>query len=124
MSLVEAASPRMAELIDLNVGWTEIASGCVFTEGPLWVAAEGAFYFSDMPGDTRRRWTAADGVEVVASPSNKVNGTTLDRDGRQVIGEHSTSSVVPLTLLDGLATTSTPSAAVHLRRVSPGMSLK
>jgi gluconolactonase len=96
MSLVEAASPRMAELIDLNAAWTEIASGCVFTEGPLWVAAENAFYFSDMPGDTRRRWTAADGVEVIASPSNKVNGTTLDGDGRQVVCEHSTSSVVRL----------------------------
>ena len=96
MSLVEAASPRMADLIDLNASWTEIASGCMFTEGPLWVAAEEAFYFSDMPGDTRRRWTAADGVDVVASPSNKVNGTTLDGDGRQVICEHSTSSVVRL----------------------------
>ena len=91
MSLVEAASPRMADLIDLNAGWTEIASGCMFTEGPFWVAAENAFYFSDMPGDTRRKWTAAGGVEVVASPSNKVNGTTLDGDGRQVICEHSTS---------------------------------
>ena len=96
MSLVEAASPRMADLIDLNAGWTEIASGCMFTEGPLWVAAENAFYFSDMPGDTRRKWTAAGGVEVVASPSNKVNGTTLDGDGRQVICEHSTSSLVRL----------------------------
>ena len=62
----------------------------------MWVAAENAFYFSDMPGDTRRKWTAAGGVEVVASPSNKVNGTTLDGDGRHVICEHSTSSVVRL----------------------------
>jgi gluconolactonase len=96
MSLVEAASPRMAELIDLDATPTEIANGCKFTEGPLWVAAERAFYFSDMPGDTRRKWSAAGGVEVVASPSNKVNGTTLDADGRQVICEHSTSSVVRL----------------------------
>ena len=96
MSLVEAASPRMADLIDLNAGWTKIASGCMFTEGPLWVAAEEAVYFSDMPGDTRRKWTAAGGVEVVASPSNKVNGTTLDGEGRHVICEHSTSSVVRL----------------------------
>ena len=68
MSLVQAASPKMGDLIDLNAGWTEIASGCMFTEGPLWVAAEGAFYFSDMPGDTRRKWTAGGGVEVVARP--------------------------------------------------------
>jgi gluconolactonase len=96
MSLVHAASPRMSELIDLDAAWTEIARGCMFTEGPLWVAAEGAFYFSDMPGDTRRRWTEGGGVEVVASPSNKVNGTTLDGEGRQVLCEHSTSCVVRL----------------------------
>jgi gluconolactonase len=96
MSLVDAVSPRMAELIDPDAEPTRIADGCMFTEGPLWVAAESAFYFSDMPGDTRRKWTAEGGVEVVASPSNKVNGTTLDGAGRQVICEHSTSSVVRL----------------------------
>ena len=44
--------------------------------------------------DTRRRWTAAGGVEVVASPSNKCNGTTLCMNGNQIHCEHSTSSVV------------------------------
>ena len=33
---------------------------------------------------------------MVASPSNKVNGTTLDGEGRQVLCEHSTSSLVRL----------------------------
>ena len=47
-----------------------------------------------MPADTRRRWTAAGGVEVVASPSNKCNGTTLCMNGNQIHCEHSTSSVV------------------------------
>ena len=104
MSLVTAASPRMADLIDLDASWTQIASGCTFTEGPLWVAAEDAFYFSDMPADTRRKWTAAGGVEVVASPSNKVNGTTLDLAGRQIHCEHVTSSLVRIEA-DGSRTT-------------------
>jgi gluconolactonase len=33
-------------------------------------------------------------VQVVASPSNKGNGMTLDSDGRLIVCEHSTSSVV------------------------------
>src|SRR4029450_13721602 len=50
--------------------------------------------FSDMPGDTRRRWDEQNGVQVVASPSNKGNGMTLDADGRLLVCEHTTSSVV------------------------------
>jgi gluconolactonase len=47
-----------------------------------------------MPGDTRRRWDEQSGVQVVASPSNKGNGMTLDADGRLIVCEHATSSLV------------------------------
>src|SRR5439155_6893172 len=36
------------------------------------------------------------GVSVVASPSNKGNGMTLGADGRLIVCEHSTSSVVSI----------------------------
>jgi gluconolactonase len=96
MSLITAVSPKMADLVALDAEWEQIADGCTFTEGPLWVAKENALYFSDMPADTRRRWTAAGGVEVVASPSNKCNGTTLCMNGNQLLCEHVTSSVAIL----------------------------
>jgi len=96
MSLVTANSPKMGELVSLDAELELIADGCTFTEGPLWVAAESALYFSDMPADTRRRWTRAGGVEVVAQPSNKVNGTTLSLAGDQLLCEHVTSSVILL----------------------------
>ena len=47
-----------------------------------------------MPGDTRRRWDEQNGIEVIASPSNKGNGMTLDANGRLIVCEHSTSSLV------------------------------
>jgi gluconolactonase len=47
-----------------------------------------------MPGDVRRRWDADDGVTEVANPSNKGNGMTFDLDGRLIVCEHVTSSVV------------------------------
>jgi gluconolactonase len=50
--------------------------------------------FSDMPGDVRRRWDEEDGVREVANPSNKGNGMTLDAEGRLIVCEHVTSSVV------------------------------
>ena len=50
--------------------------------------------FSDMPGDVRRRWDPDSGVSEVANPSNKGNGMTIDNDGRLIVCEHVTSSVV------------------------------
>ena len=50
--------------------------------------------FSDMPGDVRRRWDPDSGVTEVANPSNKGNGMTFDHDGRLIVCEHVTSSLV------------------------------
>src|SRR5438034_2707317 len=91
---VAASSSRLHELVDESVQVEQLGSGFTFTEGPIW-NQEGRFLlFSDMPGDTRRRWDEQNGVEVVLSPSNKGNGMTLDANGRLIVCEHSTSSVV------------------------------
>jgi gluconolactonase len=87
-------SEAIGRLVDENVEVEKLCGGCTFTEGPIW-NPEGQFLlFSDMPGDTRRRWDERSGVQVVASPSNKGNGMTLDANGRLLVCEHSTSSVV------------------------------
>ena len=91
---VAASSSRLYELVDEGVQVEQLGSGFTFTEGPIWNQAGRFLLFSDMPGDTRRRWDEQNGVEVVLSPSNKGNGMTLDADGRLIVCEHSTSSVV------------------------------
>jgi gluconolactonase len=87
-------SDKLGRLIDENVEVEQLGSGCTFTEGPIWNPQGEFLLFSDMPADTRRRWDQSGGVQVVASPSNKGNGMTLDTDGRLIVCEHSTSSVV------------------------------
>src|SRR5438034_2761708 len=91
---VAASSSRLYELVDEGVQVEQLGSGFTFTEGPIWNQAGRFLLFSDMPGDTRRRWDEQNGVEVVLSPSNKGSGMTLDADGRLIVCEHSTSSVV------------------------------
>jgi gluconolactonase len=94
VSAVDARSDKLGRLVDENVEVKQLGSGCTFTEGPIW-NAEGQFLlFSDMPADTRRRWDERNGVQVVASPSNKGNGMTLDPNGLLIVCEHSTSSLV------------------------------
>jgi len=91
---VRAESTELHELVDANVEVEQIGTGFTFTEGPIWNQGGQFLLFSDMPGDTRRRWDVEHGVREVAKPSNKGNGMTLDAQGRLLVCEHSTSSVV------------------------------
>lgn len=90
---VQSKSPRFLELVAEDAGLEQLGTGFTFTEGPIW-SPEGFLLFSDMPGDVRRRWDESGGVTEVANPSNKGNGMTFDLDGRLIVCEHVTSSVV------------------------------
>ncbi len=91
---VDVKSEKLRELVDPQAQVEKLATGFTFTEGPLW-NKEGRFLlFSDMPADIRRRWSEDDGVTEVANPSNKGNGMTYDAEGRLLVCEHVTSSLV------------------------------
>src|SRR6266513_6243199 len=90
---VQVKAPAFLELVDEDAELERLGTGFTFTEGPIW-NPDGFLLFSDMPGDVRRRWDPDSGVTEVANPSNKGNGMTLDNDGRLIVCEHVTSSVV------------------------------
>ncbi|BBK31650.1 gluconolactonase [Stella humosa] len=91
MSL-EIRDPRLTAIVGPAVTFETVATGCIFTEGPLWHPA-GYLLFSDMPGDHLRRWSQAEGVTTFRQPCNKSNGLAWDRQGRLVACEHATSRV-------------------------------
>src|ERR671924_2442961 len=90
---VQVNAQAFLELVDEDAELERLGTGFTFTEGPIWNPT-GYLLFSDMPGDVGRRWDPEGGVREVANPSNKGNGMTLDNDGRLVVCEHVTSSVV------------------------------
>jgi len=90
---LQVNAPAFLELVAEDSELEQLGTGFTFTEGPLW-NPDGFLLFSDMPGDVRRRWDADSGVTEVANPSNKGNGMTFDLDGRLLVCEHVTSSVV------------------------------
>jgi len=94
MSAVEPDTPAFSELIDPDAELRCIGSGYQFTEGPVWNAAEDCLYFSDIPGDTRWRWSAANGMEVALRPTFKANGMALDVEGNLIVCESVTSCLV------------------------------
>src|SRR4051812_26138868 len=91
---VQAKSDRMLELVDRDVELERLGTGFMFTEGPIWHPEGRYLLFSDMPGDTRRRWDASGGVTEVMKPSNKCNGMTYDAELNLIVCEHATSTVV------------------------------
>ena len=91
---VAAKSEALYDLVDTNAEVERLATGFTFTEGPVWNGDGGFLLFSDMPADTRRRWDEQGGVTEVAKPSNKGNGMTYDAEGRLLVCEHVTSSLV------------------------------
>lgn len=88
-----ALKPAFRDLIDETAPVRAIATGCTFTEGPVWHPVEKHLTFSDMPGDVCRRWDGASVTEI-ARPSNKANGLTYDASLDLVACEHATSSLV------------------------------
>jgi gluconolactonase len=71
----------------------QLATGFLFTEGPVWHPTGKYLLFSDMPGDHLRRWSAGDGVTTFRQPCHKSNGLTYDRQGRLLVCEHASSRV-------------------------------
>lgn len=87
-------SDALLDLVDRDVEVERLGTGFTFTEGPIWNPEEQCLYFSDMPGDVRRRWSERDGVAEVRRPSNKGNGMTYDAEVNLIVCEHVTSSLV------------------------------
>jgi gluconolactonase len=77
------------------VGFEAIATGFLFTEGPLWDARRRRLLFSDIPGDVISAWSAG-ATRDFRRPSHKSNGLTMDRTGRVLCCEHATSRVTRL----------------------------
>jgi gluconolactonase len=90
---LEIRDPRLTSIVGTHVEFERIATGCLFTEGPLWHPRDEYLLWSDMPGDHLRRWSKADGVTTFRQPCNKSNGLTWDRQGRLLACEHASSQV-------------------------------
>jgi len=100
---VEIRDPKFRAVVGSAVTFEKIATGFLFTEGPLWHAAEKYLLFSDMPGDHLRKWSARDGVTTFRKPCAQSNGLAWDGQGRLLVCEHATSTVTR-TETDGRST--------------------
>jgi gluconolactonase len=87
----EIRDSRFASVVGKPVAVEKLATGFLFTEGPLWHAGDRYLLFSDIPGDHLRRWSADGGVTTFRKPCSQSNGLAWDREGRLIACEHATS---------------------------------
>ncbi|OGA78595.1 MAG: gluconolactonase [Betaproteobacteria bacterium RIFCSPLOWO2_12_FULL_65_14] len=87
----EIRDSRFVEVVGQSISFEKVATGFLFTEGPLWHTRDQYLLFSDMPGDHLRKWSPREGVSTFRKPSNQSNGLAWDLQGRLLACEHSTS---------------------------------
>jgi gluconolactonase len=90
----ESHDPRFLDCVVMYTPMEEIASECLWTEGPVWFGDHGCLLFSDIPNERILRWMPGAGVSVFRQPSGYANGHTRDLQGRLVSCEHGGRRVV------------------------------
>jgi gluconolactonase len=85
---IVSLDPRFDRIALGHAGIERIASGCRFTEGPVWLGDTRQLLFSDIPNNRIMRWDEETGaVSVFRKPSHYANGNTRDRQGRLITCE-------------------------------------
>ncbi|WP_264214293.1 SMP-30/gluconolactonase/LRE family protein [Leisingera thetidis] len=70
-------------------GVERLATGCRWSEGPVWFGDGRYLLWSDIPNNRIMRWDEVTGqVSAFREPSGFANGQTRDRQGRLVTCEH------------------------------------
>lgn len=119
---ITRTDPRLDKLIPKDARIEVLATGFMWTEGPLWVKdrgdGQGAYLlFSDVPQNTIFKWTEKGGVSPFLKPSGYTglgtygdepgsNGLTIDASGQLIACEHGDRRVtaMPLSGLGGKRT--------------------
>jgi gluconolactonase len=80
--------PRFGELLKPGEKLERLASGAIWSEGPVYFHEDDSVVWSDIPNNRLLRWSAKEGMSVWRQPSNFENGHYRDLEGRLLSCEH------------------------------------
>ena len=106
-SSIERLDPALDALIAADAVIENLGTGFNWSEGPIWVPAQGALLFSDVPENRVYRWKDGEGITIFLEPSGFTgteyngrergsNGLTLDAAGRLMLCQHGDRRVARL----------------------------
>lgn len=104
VGLIRRVHPDLDALIAADARPEQLASGFVFTEGPLW-RPDGVLWFSDIPANVVRQWASDGSVSEILRPGGYdgdalppgfigPNGATAGPDGSVILCQHGNRRVV------------------------------
>jgi gluconolactonase len=100
----EILSDEFQRIVRPSGGIELVAEGMIFTEGTTWVPDRDMVIWSDFFNNRIMQWSESGGIDVFRQPSNRVNGNTIDLEGR-VVSCETTGRKVVREELDGTITT-------------------
>jgi gluconolactonase len=80
--------PRFRELLKPGEKLERLATGAIWSEGPIYSPEDHSVIWSDIPNNRLLRWSAKEGMSVWRQPSNFENGHYRDLEGRLLSCEH------------------------------------
>jgi gluconolactonase len=78
---IDVLDPRFAPVVAHRPELERLATGAIWSEGPVWIAEDDSVLWSDIPNDRMLRWSARDGMRVWRERVEFTNGHTRDLDG-------------------------------------------
>lgn len=108
LGTVERLNPKFDELIPPGATIEVLAGGFKWAEGPVWVPAQKALLFTDIPNNRVMKWSAQGGLSEYLKPSGftgsakfdgrepGANGLALDKAGRLILCQHGDRCVARL----------------------------
>lgn len=97
-----ADSSDFFSLIAPNARMERLATGAIWSEGPVWILADQSLLWSDIPNDRMLRWSAADGFSVWRVKAEFTNGHTLDLNGDLLHCSHGLRAIVRTPSVNGI----------------------
>jgi gluconolactonase len=88
MEGVIAFDDRFSILLKPEATLVRLATGGIWSEGPVYFHEDDSVIWSDIPNNRLLRWSAQDGMTVWRQPSNFENGHYRDLQGRLLSCEH------------------------------------
>ncbi len=82
------SSKSMNQIVPIGNKLEKLATGYVFTEGPVWDRRRRCLLFCDEKGDKILEWSPSGAVRVFHEPSGEADALTFDIDGNLIICEY------------------------------------
>jgi gluconolactonase len=96
---------RARRIFDAQSKLEQVATGAVWSEGPVWVDEAQSLLWSDIPNNRLLRWSERDGLAVWREKADFTNGHCRDLEGNILHCSHGQRAIIRTRLLDGLERT-------------------